>query len=86
MNNALIPEEIVMSFDTDEDIEMNIDSDDDILLKMEDSGTGGEYPPLLNKPKINNVTLLGNKTGEELHLQDEMDEITFQDIDNIIFG
>lgn len=86
MNNALIPEEIIMSFDTDSDINMNIDNNDDISLSMDSTSIGGEYPPLINKPKINGVTLLGNKTGEELGLQDNMDEITAQDIDKIIYG
>lgn len=44
------------------------------------------YEALTNKPQINDVTLIGNKTSHELKLQDEMDEITAQDIDNIIYG
>lgn len=86
MNNALIPEEITMSFDTSQDINMNIDNNGDISLSMDGSSIGGEYPPLINKPKINDVTLLGNKTSEELHLQHKMNEITPQEIDKIIYG
>lgn len=37
-------------------------------------------------PQINNVMLKGNKTASELHVQDHMDQITDQDIDDIIFG
>ena len=37
-------------------------------------------------PKINNVTLKGNKISSELHVQHEMDVISYQDIDDILFG
>lgn len=44
------------------------------------------YNSLTDKPSINNITLIDNKTGSDLHLQDKMDEITNQEIDNIIYG
>lgn len=58
------------------------------------TGSGGAKLPidyeddkqLINRPSINDVVLIGNKTGEDLKLQDEMTEITEQEIDNIIFG
>lgn len=37
-------------------------------------------------PQINSVTLKGNKVSSELHLQHEMNTISYQDIDNILFG
>lgn len=37
-------------------------------------------------PKINSVMLKGNKTSSELKVQDKMNEITDQDIDELIFG
>jgi len=37
-------------------------------------------------PQINNVTLKGNKNSADLHVQHEMDVISYQDIDNILFG
>lgn len=48
--------------------------------------TTGDYEELSNKPKINNVEVIGSKDGEEYKLQNKMDEITEQEIDNIIFG
>ena len=44
-----------------------------MLLKGEkgdkgDAGTSGDYSGLTNKPKINNITLDGNKTGTDLGL------------------
>ena len=44
------------------------------------------YPYLTGLPKINGITLLGNKLDYELYLQHKMDEITPQDIDKIIYG
>ena len=49
------------------------------------SGTNN-YEKLINKPQINNIELLGNKTSKQLKLQDEMDLITEQDIDEIMYG
>lgn len=40
-----------------------------------------DYEKLTNLPSINSVTLLGDKTGPELHLQDEMDTITNLEIE-----
>ena len=39
-----------------------------------------------NKPKINGVTLVGDKTSAEIHVQDPIGDITPQQIDAIIFG
>lgn len=50
------------------------------------AGSGGSYPPLSEKPSINDVVLLGNKTSADIHVQHEMDVITEQQIDNIIYG
>lgn len=37
-------------------------------------------------PQINSVTLKGNKISSELHVQPEMDAISYQDIDELLFG
>lgn len=37
-------------------------------------------------PQINSVTLKGNKLSAELHVQHEMDAMSYQDIDDILFG
>lgn len=37
-------------------------------------------------PQINSVTLKGNKISSELHVQHEMDAISYQDIDELLFG
>lgn len=45
-----------------------------------------DYLDLINKPQINGVTLVGNKTSAEIHVQDPIGDISNQDIDNMIFG
>lgn len=48
---------------------------------------GGSYSPLTEKPQINYRTLeSGNNTYEYLGLQEEIDDITEQDIDELIYG
>lgn len=44
------------------------------------------YNDLINKPQINGVTLVGNKTSAEIHVQDPIGDVTSQDIDAIIYG
>lgn len=44
------------------------------------------YNRLYDKPKINGVTLEGDKSSSEIHVQHEMDDITNQMIDDIIYA
>ncbi len=37
-------------------------------------------------PQINSVALKGNKLSSELHVQHEMNAISYQDIDELLFG
>ncbi len=46
--------------------------------------TGRDYTQLDNKPQINAVTLIGNKTSEQLDLQGRMDTITNTDIEDLL--
>lgn len=45
-----------------------------------------DYNRFYNKPQINGVELIGNKLSKEIHVQHEMDEITNQEIDQIIYA
>ena len=45
-----------------------------------------DYEKLVNQPKINSIILIGDKTSNELKLQDKMSEVTLQEIDEIIYG
>lgn len=41
---------------------------------------------VFNKPSINNIVLIDNKTSEDLGLEPTINDITEQDIDKIIYG
>lgn len=43
------------------------------------------YEDLYNQPQINDVTLIGNKTGEQLNLQDKMDVLSQTEIEKILY-
>lgn len=54
-------------------------------------GSGGsssvtDYNSLNNKPSINSITLVGNKTGTQLSLVNSDDSISESDIDTIVYG
>lgn len=42
------------------------------------------YEELDDLPQINEVTLIGNKNSEDLHLQDEMDYLTNLEIEELL--
>ena len=44
----------------------------------------GSYNSLRNKPSINEIILIGNKTSKQLHLQDEMSSLTNLELENLI--
>lgn len=43
-----------------------------------------DYEALNNKPQINEVELVGNKTSDQLNLQSKMDYLTNMEIENLI--
>lgn len=43
-----------------------------------------DYNKLFNKPLINEVELIGNKTGKQLGLQDKMESLTNLELDDLI--
>lgn len=55
-------------------------------LKIATSTSAKDYDVLINKPQINGVELIGNKLSADIHVQDEMNVISEQDIDRIIYG
>ena len=57
-----------------------------LSVSIEEGGGTKDYRYLANKPKINSVELVGDKTGDDLKLQDHMDRITEHDIDVIMYG
>ena len=92
INEDLIPDKYLTVCQDDGQLylynkENTVDENTGKFRKLE-GGSGGtdDYEALNNQPQINNITLLGNKTSKDLKVQDEMDAITEQEIDKIIFG
>lgn len=80
-------EEIVTFEEETQEIITFDESDDEILTLEEGSSSGtNNYELLNNKPKINDVTLIGNKTSSELKLQGEMSPLSNMDIRNLLGG
>lgn len=61
------------------------DAEEEVTTLEEDIGGGtNNYNNLNNKPKINNVELVGNKTSKDLKIQDEMESLTNMEIEEIL--
>ena len=78
--------EIIMTVGDTPNIDLNVEDTKNITFKMDRYIEREDYEELINIPSINEVPLIKNKTSKDLHVQHEMDEITNQEIDNIIFG
>lgn len=57
-----------------------------LSVSLEEGGGTKDYRYLANKPMINSVELIGDKSGSDLNLQDKMDRVTEHDIDIMMFG
>ena len=57
-----------------------------LSVSMEEGGGTKDYRYLANKPKINSVELIGDKTAEDLKLQGSMEAIAEHDIDILMYG
>ena len=69
--------------DCDELVVLEDDSTEIVTLEENTGGTNN-YEYLINQPKINDVTLIGNKTSSDLKLQDEMEALSNMDIENLL--
>lgn len=69
--------------DCDELVVIEDDSTEIVTLEENTGGTNN-YKYLINQPKINDVTLIGNKTSSDLKLQDEMEALSNVDIENLL--
>lgn len=56
----------------------------EIVTFEENTGGTSNYNYLTNKPQINSVELVGNKTSSELKLQGEMEALSNMDIENLL--
>lgn len=56
----------------------------EIVTFEENTGGTSNYTYVTNKPQINSVELVGNKTSRDLKLQDEMKALSNMDIENLL--
>lgn len=76
---------VTLEEDNEEELStLEEDSEEELTTLQEDTGGTNNYNNLNNKPKINNVELVGNKTSKDLKIQDEMESLTNIDIEEII--
>lgn len=69
-------------------IDMTVTDGEDVAMDASDAVPvpASDYDKLKNRPKINGVTLEGNKSASDLSLQEAMDAILETDIDKMIYG
>lgn len=69
-------------------IDMTVTDGEDVAMDASDAVpvSTSDYEKLKNRPKINSVTLEGNKSASDLSLQEAMDAILETDIDKMIYG
>ena len=61
------------------------ETEKEIITFEEDAKVGtNNYEKLLNKPKINNIELIGNKKSKDLKIQDEMEVLSNIEIEEMI--
>ena len=66
MNNT---EAIRMNIGSSEIIDMEVKETDNIGFTIENNASNSNYNRLFNKPQINSVELIGNKSSSDLNLQ-----------------
>lgn len=69
-------------------IDMAVTDGEDVAMDASDAVpvSTSDYDKLKNRPKINNITLEGDKKASDLSLQEAMDAILETDIDKTIYG
>lgn len=69
-------------------IDMTTTDSEDVAMDASDAVpvSTSDYDKLKNRPRINSVTLEGDKKASDLSLQEAMDAIIETDIDKMIYG
>ena len=62
------------------------EENEELLIFEEASSEVFDYKSSINKPKINDIELIDNKTSKDLGLQDEMYEISNIEIEELLKG
>ena len=80
-------EEFTLLLDEEQELLLDIDGVSQELTLVGEAPVMTDYNRLGNKPRINNVELVGNKTSEELGIEetDPLTNMEIEDLFNIIF-
>ena len=75
-----------ITFEQAEDLRLGFEEEKSLSVGFGDhiEVAVNDYEPLKNKPQINNIELIGNKSSEELNLQDLMDSISNVELARIL--
>lgn len=71
--------EIEIEINTDGEIDLDISDEKEIDVEPSQGGGSNNYRTLSNKPSINGVVLIDNKTSAELGLRDKRDLIDYEE-------
>lgn len=85
INFSINDQEINSEINISDSVNFGISDSEEITFGIASNYQGtGNYNSLSNKPQINDVVLIGNKSSEQLHLQDEMDYLTNNEIEQLL--
>lgn len=76
-------DEVNINILDDDNININLQNEETINAQVQEYRIENNYNYLQNKPQINSVELIGNKTTSDLNLQEPIDLATNTDIDNM---
>lgn len=69
-----------------ETLNAELQSNNKLSGKMASTRYAKDYNKLINHPTLNGIEIIGDKTSQDYNLQEELDLVSEQDIDNIIYG
>lgn len=80
-----MPDELILQLNDDDDLALSLEDDSELELNLGDTVPSYEkdYEKLVKKPRINGVELIGNKTSQQLNIQ-ETEALTNLEIEEII--
>ena len=78
-------QEIIMVIPTKKEVDISTEKTKEIKLGIDKRSGNSSYRPLTNKPSINKVILIDDKTSEDLGLQDKMEAMSIQEIEKILY-
>ena len=67
-------EELELDFSEEDELQLDFEDEEELQLELNEDPKGmteKNYENLINKPKINNIELLGNKTLNDLGIQEK---------------